>query len=197
MTTMETNHQVRTSNTGKHNRIIVLVIGLIFLGYCLLTILPWNPRGYELGLDESWRAALQIVFADKIQFGKDFIYTYGPYGFLDVVLYFPETYGYAFGFRLLIALAVWAGLFKLVRYCFGRRDGSIILLVSILFFFSTYGSDGKFAIYYRNFASGALLLCKPAHESCFSVNYHECFFSQFNQTDISYAVSCIHWLDHH
>ena len=117
------------------NRVVLLVIGLLFLGYCLLTILPWEPVAYGFDLDESWASAVHVAFANKIQFGKDFIYTYGPYGFLDVNRYFPETYSYAFSFRLLIALAVWAGLFKLVRYCVGRRDGSIIFLIPIIFFF--------------------------------------------------------------
>ena len=126
-----------TTNIDKpiSNRVVLLVIGLLFLGYCLLTVLPWEPVAYGFDLDESWASAVHVAFADKIQFGKDFIYTYGPYGFLQVDLYFPETYGYAFGFRLLIALAVWLGLFRLVRYCLGRRDGSIIFLIPILGFF--------------------------------------------------------------
>ncbi len=70
---------------------------------------------YDYNLDNSWVSAVHIAFRDKIQFGKDFIYTYGPYGFLRVAnYYFPETYGYSVGFCLLIAIATWAGLFKLV-----------------------------------------------------------------------------------
>ena len=128
MTTINTNKLIK-------NKVILLVIGLIFLCFCLLTILPWNPGGYGFDLDESWASAVHVAFTDEIQFGKDFIYTYGPYGFLTVDRYFPETYGYACGFRLLIALAVWAGLFRLVRHCIARHDGSIIFLIPILFFF--------------------------------------------------------------
>jgi hypothetical protein len=117
------------------NRVIVLIIGLGLLGYCLLTILPWSPVGYGFDLDQSWASALHVAFANKIQFGKDFIYTYGPYGFLQVNLYFPETYGYFFAFRLLIAIAVWTGLFRLARYCLARRDKSVFLLIPILGFF--------------------------------------------------------------
>ena len=72
-----------TIQDHKHtrNRVILLIVGLLFLGYCLLMILPWQPVGYGFNLDESWAAAVHIAFRDQIQFGKDFIYTYGPYGF--------------------------------------------------------------------------------------------------------------------
>jgi hypothetical protein len=118
------------------NRVIVLIIGLVLFGYCLLTVLPWTPLTYGFDLDESWASAVHIAFRDKIQFGRDFIYTYGPYGFLRVASYFfPETYGYGFSFMVLIALAVWMGLFRIVRYCLSRHDGSVIWLIPILGFF--------------------------------------------------------------
>ncbi len=125
------------SITDKHvrNRIIILIIGLLFLGFCLLTILPWAPTGFRYDLDQSWASAFHVAFAKQIQFGQNFIYTYGPYGFLRTDLYFAETYGYAFVFRLLIAIAVWAGLFKIMRYCLARRQGAALLLIPILGFF--------------------------------------------------------------
>jgi hypothetical protein len=129
MTTLKDNKHTR-------NRVILLSLGLLFLGYCLLTILPWQPRAYGFDLDESWASAVHIAFREQMQFGKDLIYTYGPYGFLRVAnYYFPETYGYAFTFCVLIAIAVWAGLFRIVRYCLRRRDRSVIFLIPILWFF--------------------------------------------------------------
>ena len=131
-------NEITTSKDNRHaiNRAIVLVIGLLFLGYCLLTILPWDIAAYGFDLDESWASAVHIAFRDRIQFGTDFVYTYGPYGFLRVARYFfPETYGYGFGFSILIAIAVWAGLFRIGRFCLSRGDGSILFLIPILGFF--------------------------------------------------------------
>ena len=116
-------------------RIIVLAGGLLFLGFCLLTILPWATYGYGFDLDQSWAIALHVAFVDQIQFGQDFIYTYGPYGFLHPDVYHPETVSFAFFLRLLTAVAVWAGLFKLVRHCLTRRDGSIFWLLPLVLFF--------------------------------------------------------------
>ncbi|MCC0176135.1 hypothetical protein I4641_03960 [Waterburya agarophytonicola K14] len=123
------------NNRYATNRVIILLVGLLFLGYCLLTVLPWNPTGYKFDLDSSWATALHVAFANRIQFGRDFVYTYGPYGFLQVDLFFKETYGFTFSFRCLIAIAVWAGLFRIGRHCASRRDGSIFFLIPVLFFF--------------------------------------------------------------
>ncbi|MGD1920693.1 MAG: hypothetical protein ACFCAD_18505 [Pleurocapsa sp.] len=124
------------NNKYARTRVILLIVGLFLLGYCALTILPWQPAPFSHNLDDSWASALHIAFRDRIQFGTDFIYTYGPYGFLRVAhYYFPETYGYGFGFSILIAIAGWVGLFRIVRYCVSRRDWSWIFLVPILWFF--------------------------------------------------------------
>ncbi|BAZ46785.1 hypothetical protein NIES4102_38250 [Chondrocystis sp. NIES-4102] len=123
-----------TTIKGSQHKINI-VIGLILLGYSLLNIIPWRVGGYGYDLDQSWESALNIAFANKIQFGKDFIYTYGPYGFLQDNLYFPETYGYLMALRLLITIAAWAGLFEIYKYCLRRGDKSVIFLIPILGFF--------------------------------------------------------------
>ena len=125
---------VKTIENHRSNKILWLV-GLLLLGFCWLTILPWDLGGYGFDLDRSWAIALHVAFANKFQFGKDFIYTYGPYGFIQVDIYHPDTYLYSFGLRSLIALAVWAGLFKILSHCTVRRDRSVWFLMPILLFF--------------------------------------------------------------
>jgi len=118
------------------NRIILWTASSLLFGYCLLTILPWQPVAYGYHLDESWASALHIAFRDQIQFGTDFIYTYGPYGFLRVAnYYFPETYPYAFGFSIFIAIAAWAGLSRIMEYCLSKRHRSWVFLIPVLWFF--------------------------------------------------------------
>jgi hypothetical protein len=43
------------------------------------------------GLDEDWTQALHVAFAQHLQFGIDFVFTYGPWGFLARG-YYPPTY---------------------------------------------------------------------------------------------------------
>ena len=63
--------------------IIVLVVGTSgFLTIPRLFVLPGS------GLDNSWLLALNIAAANKFQFGKDIIFTYGPLGFLSYPLFY-------------------------------------------------------------------------------------------------------------
>lgn len=111
------------------------LLSIIFLIYCLLMMLPWNPRIYGVDLDQSWASALHVAIAKGIQFGSDLVYTYGPYGFIQVDYYFQDTYIYAFGLRLFIALVVWFGLWTITQHCWQRRDRSVLFLIPILGFF--------------------------------------------------------------
>jgi hypothetical protein len=120
---------------AKHN-FFLGTVGILSLVYCLLTILPWSPEGNGFFLiDRSWADAVNIAFRDRLQFGRDFIYTYGLYGFIQVDSYFQENYTYFFVLRLLIALAVWAGLFKLIIHCLtAKSDRSWLFLIPVLGF---------------------------------------------------------------
>ena len=125
-----------TENKHAVKRVILLIVGCLLLGYCLLTILPWQPVAYGYSLEESWVSALHIAFRDKLQFGKEFIGINGPYGFLRVArYYFAETYGYAFGFSCLIAIAAWGGLFRLIRHCVSLGNSAVFWLIPLLWFF--------------------------------------------------------------
>ena len=117
------------------NKVFLWLLGILSFVYCFLMIPPWNPKGYGFDLDQSWASALHIAISQGLQFGRDLIYTYGPYGFMQVDLYFPDTYFSAFCWRLLMALAVWLGLFRIMRHCLGRRDRSILFLIPIFGFF--------------------------------------------------------------
>ena len=117
------------------NKVFLWLLGILSLIYCLLMILPWNPGVYGFDIDQSWASALHIAIAKGIQFGSDLIYTYGPYGFIQVDLYFQDTYIYAFGLRLFIALVVWFGLWTIMQHCWQRRDRSVLFLIPILGFF--------------------------------------------------------------
>ena len=119
-----------------HQRKVFLpVVGIFLLGFSLLTILPWSASGYGFDLDQSWAIALHVAFANRFQFGTEFVYTYGPYGFIQVGIYHPDTYAYLFALRCLIAIAVAMGLFRLVRERLNRRRGAVWFLVPVLLFF--------------------------------------------------------------
>src|SRR5438034_3615644 len=63
--------------------------------------LPSGQRGDYNIVDDSWIQMLHMAFAERLQFGRDIVFTFGPWGFLYGG-YDPATY--------LISVVVWAVL---------------------------------------------------------------------------------------
>lgn len=59
-----------------------------------------RPGAYGI-IEDSWIQMLHTAFAERLQFGQDIVFTFGPWGFLYGG-YHPATY--------LISVVVWAGL---------------------------------------------------------------------------------------
>jgi hypothetical protein len=87
---------------------------LAFVGFSFIAVItycPFNPCMFSDGLSESWVLALNIAFADGLRFGKDILYSYGPWGFLYgglsryVPMYYPETFGYLLCLRVFLSLS--------------------------------------------------------------------------------------------
>ncbi len=129
------NPEYHKSSKKTKDKVLWCLLGFFLLIYCLLMILPWKPQDYGFGLDHSWASALHVAIAQGMQFGRDLIYTYGPYGFTQADLYFQDTYADAFAWRILMALAVWIGLLRIIRHCLARRDRSVLFLLPVLGFF--------------------------------------------------------------
>ena len=58
---------------------------------------------------------LHRAFAQKMQFGKDIVFTYGPWGFVETRTYFPDTFGIMLLAWALIATALWFGCWTVAR----------------------------------------------------------------------------------
>jgi len=57
----------------------VVVVG------ALIAVVAWpSPPEATTGLDASWRAALHLAAANRLAWGTDLVFTYGPLGFLTV-----------------------------------------------------------------------------------------------------------------
>src|SRR5215469_14339254 len=83
----------------------LLLPGLLyFLVFYVLP--PPLPIHADKGLVEpSWHVILTNAFLAGAHFGRDVIYTYGPWGFVEVAQGDPRIYPWLVGARLLIALA--------------------------------------------------------------------------------------------
>jgi len=88
----------------------------LLAAFIFLIVVPPTPFPLGPGLDSSWAFGLNMGHFDKMIFGRDIIFTYGPLGYL-VAPTFPEAepwavFVFAWGIALLTASALW----KLCRY---------------------------------------------------------------------------------
>lgn len=71
-----------------------------------LLFVPWALNTPSDGLDGSWVTVISHAFANGWQFGKDLVFTFGPYGFLYTKVNHPQTYGFTLAFWPLLAIAL-------------------------------------------------------------------------------------------
>lgn len=76
--------------------------------YVLPPPLPIQSEAHLL--ESSWHVILTDAFLRGAQFGRDIVYTYGPWGFVQNPQGDPRIYPWLFGARLLIALAFVLGI---------------------------------------------------------------------------------------
>ncbi|HEX5431447.1 MAG TPA: hypothetical protein VFW83_05745, partial [Bryobacteraceae bacterium] len=81
---------------------------LVLLWLLGFYVLP-GPAPLAPGLDPSWQAALTEAFLHHLQFGKDIVFTHGPWGFLNRPRGNPSIYPWLVSGRLVLALGMSAG----------------------------------------------------------------------------------------
>ncbi len=106
------------------------VLGLL----CLAVWVPFAPAMTNWGLDPSWMAGLNQAVADGRVFGRDVIFTFGPYGSVYSLTYHPATYS----LMLVACMVLAAGHFWALARVFlrGRCDVFAAFVVVLLGLFS-------------------------------------------------------------
>ena len=68
-------------------RAVALLTSSWLLGV-LIVLVSWRPLPTTpaVGLDPSWTLALQLAAAERLHWGTELIFNYGPLGFLDFPL---------------------------------------------------------------------------------------------------------------
>ncbi len=78
----------------------------VALIYLLSLFVPWRLPGHYGPLDDSWIQVSHLAFQQHWQWGRDIIFTFGPWGFLYAG-YSPATHGLAVASWALLALVFW------------------------------------------------------------------------------------------
>ena len=114
----------------------------LLLAYTLLCLLvPFQPTMPGPSLDPSWRYAINEAVAQGMVFGKDIIFTFGPYGSIYTQMYHPATDARMMAGSLYLAVC-FIGLFlwlsrrlnPLWRVALALTLGSVMYLSDALFF---------------------------------------------------------------
>ena len=114
----------------------------LLLAYTLLCLLvPFQPTMPGASLDPSWRYAINEAVARDMVFGKDIIFTSGPYGSIYTQMYHPATDARMMAGSLYLAvcfigLLLWLSrrLNPLWRVALALTLGAVMYLSDALFF---------------------------------------------------------------
>ncbi|MFY9227040.1 MAG: hypothetical protein WAQ98_30485 [Blastocatellia bacterium] len=128
---------------------IWLFIALATL-FCSITLFALGSSPPLLGyLDYSWELALHEFFVTKKQFGKEVIFTYGPYGFLFTKMYHPKTYWLTNLGWLFLALVFWWSTLYIAYKLIKNKWFIFIWFLSLFFiFFDSYHLDNFFTLFF-------------------------------------------------
>jgi hypothetical protein len=85
------------------------VLQAVALLYLFSRFVPWIPPGDYGPVDESWMQVAHLAFDEKWQFGRDIVFTFGPWGFLYGG-YSPATHRVAVISWIVLALVFWFSL---------------------------------------------------------------------------------------
>jgi hypothetical protein len=80
-----------------------------------IATVPWSPTMPEAALDPSWQTMLHEAYVRHFVFGRDIIFTYGPYGFALTDQFHPGTFSLHLAIRFLIAVGCVLGLAAITR----------------------------------------------------------------------------------
>jgi len=82
-----------TSTPGsKSRRGLWIATGALIVVFALLRTLPFDPRVNPVAEDDSWELALNLFASRHDLCGKDYIFTFGPLGFMFGQAFFPATF---------------------------------------------------------------------------------------------------------
>jgi hypothetical protein len=77
---------------------------------CGVAIMPFAPSFPASALDSAWTFAVNAAVAQRLVFGQDLVFTFGPYASVYTLNYHPATDGLVMAASLLLTGAMTAGL---------------------------------------------------------------------------------------
>ena len=97
--------------------VIKWLVAITTLLFTFSRFLPSRrPGGYNI-IDDGWMQMLHQAFAERLQFGRDIVITFGPWGFLYGG-YHPATYSISVAAWAVLAAVFWWAAWRIVTHFF-------------------------------------------------------------------------------
>jgi len=149
MTVMDSPPKKRPWVTAVH-----WLAGATTLMYALSRFLPLSPQFHNSILDNSWMQVLHLAFEQHLRFGRDIVFTYGPWGFLCGG-YSPPTFAISVIVWAMLSLVFWLAGWRLARHFSNHQ---LVSWVWLMGFIAATGISVEQDIDVRLAAWSALLL---------------------------------------
>lgn len=110
---------------------------------------PWTAPVVEadLNLEHAWMFALAEAWRSPLVFGRDIIWTYGPWGFAFTPLAHPATFRIAVAVRALLAIVTLGAVYDLVRRRSSREWPAILIASLVALTFSQPDNGDLLCVY--------------------------------------------------
>jgi hypothetical protein len=150
--------------------------------------MPWQPA-ISMGLDYAWTLVLNIVHQQHLQFGRDVIFTYGCWGFVEQAAYYPATRLPVLWLNALLILLWTAAMWLAVGRSLARNPWlRALTLLAVLV--TSLAVNPWFTLVTSS--AGAIILChRSAHQVARTFEQHWSLRSRLARTRGSIALG---WL---
>ena len=92
---------------GKENHLVNAILCFITLITITAVFTPFSPIMPGAGADASWQFGMNQAVSQGLSFGKDIIFTYGPYASIRTWVYHPATDVMIVSASLYLAFSYW------------------------------------------------------------------------------------------
>lgn len=121
--------------------VLILLAGLVV--WVSLLYLPGDVAGTSL--DQSWGQALGFFLKNRLQAGKDYVFTFGPLGYFFTALYDADLFGWKYIWELVTKLLFVVLLLRLTRSSLGLPARLALCLLAVLCLHDN--PDGFYALF--------------------------------------------------
>ena len=119
--------KIYKTNYSINNFIQWLIYSVLFFSI-IFKFTPITPISFGVGLDPSWTSGLATAINNELSFGRDLIFTYGPYASIVTKIYNKNL------FNIVIISGLILSLFYFLSIISINRNKYFLLIFIILIF---------------------------------------------------------------